>query len=98
MLFGVPLDLYNLVLFMCCCYLFQQTLFNTKEWIGTLFALFLVCGQPSPTADPTSIIGGEKAERGEYPWQVALYDAKSKNLLCGGTLLNQRVVLTGKLY
>ena len=61
------------------------------------FASFLVCGQPSPVVDPTLIVGGTEAERGKYPWQIALYDAKSKILLCGGTLLNQRVVLTGKV-
>ncbi|XP_063918421.1 uncharacterized protein LOC135133832 [Zophobas morio] len=67
---------------------------SNGNWVGSLPMCVPICGQSSPIADPTLIIGGKKAERGKYPWQVALYDAQSKTLLCGGTLLNQRVVLT----
>ncbi|XP_063918251.1 modular serine protease-like isoform X2 [Zophobas morio] len=67
---------------------------SNGNWVGSLPTCVPICGQPSPVVDPTLIVGGTEAERGKYPWQIALYDAKSKILLCGGTLLNQRVVLT----
>ncbi|XP_063918253.1 clotting factor C-like isoform X2 [Zophobas morio] len=67
---------------------------SNGNWVGSLPTCVPICGQSSPTADPTLIVGGKKAKRGKYPWHVALYDAQSKTLLCGGTLLNQRVVLT----
>ncbi|XP_063918420.1 uncharacterized protein LOC135133831, partial [Zophobas morio] len=67
---------------------------SNGSWVGSLPTCVPICGQPSPVVDPTLIVGGTEAERGKYPWQIALYDAKSKILLCGGTLLNQRVVLT----
>jgi len=34
------------------------------------------------------------AKEGEFPWMVAVLDSTSKNLLCGGTLVDEYVVLT----
>jgi hypothetical protein len=55
-----------------------------------------VCGQKSVNAQ-TLIVNGKPVKKGDYPWQVALYTLNDKELICGGSLLNQRVVLTGKL-
>jgi secreted trypsin-like serine protease len=38
------------------------------------------------------IIGGETADRGEWPWQCALY--YNGNFNCGGILIGTRAVLT----
>ncbi|ETN62922.1 oviductin [Anopheles darlingi] len=40
----------------------------------------------------SKIVGGEEAEIGQYPWMVALY--YSNRFICGGTLINDRYVLT----
>jgi hypothetical protein len=52
-----------------------------------------VCGQKSVNAQ-TLIVNGKPVKKGDYPWQVALYTLNDKELICGGSLLNQRVVLT----
>ena len=60
----------------------------------TFFVVCLVCGKPYN--DRTLIVRGNRTKKGDYPWQVALYRATTKKFLCGGTLLNERVILTGK--
>ncbi|KAJ3653969.1 hypothetical protein Zmor_013188 [Zophobas morio] len=52
------------------------------------------CGKPASARLATLIIGGTVVERGQYPWQVAIYMKRNKELICGGTLLNQRVIST----
>ena len=63
--------------------------------IKIIIKQFLGCGQALRRKEPTLIVGGNETQRREYPWQVALYRSSDKELLCGGTLLNQRVILTG---
>ncbi|XP_068900932.1 uncharacterized protein [Tenebrio molitor] len=53
-----------------------------------------VCGKTSITRDPTLIVGGRVSEKGQFPWQAALYSSLHQSFLCGGTLLNEKVVLT----
>lgn len=46
----------------------------------------------------TYIINGYKVRRGAYPWHVGLYtivNSTNMQYICGGTLLNDRVILTG---
>jgi hypothetical protein len=57
--------------------------------------LLLACGKTSALGDPTLIINGQDATLEDFPWQVALYRLKDKELLCGGSLLNARMILTG---
>jgi secreted trypsin-like serine protease len=56
----------------------------------------VVCGKTSTTKDPTLIVGGRVSKKGQFPWQAALYSSVDKSFLCGGSLLNERVILTGK--
>lgn len=57
------------------------------------------CGL-SHTADPSlvdnKIVNGQEAKFGEYPWQILLKIVTNKNAtyLCGGSVLNERWVLT----
>ena len=44
--------------------------------------------------DRTRIVGGQEAEPGEFPWQVALVTRGSSRPFCGGTLLSSHTVLT----
>ncbi|XP_068893727.1 uncharacterized protein [Tenebrio molitor] len=53
-----------------------------------------VCGKVRPKRDPTLIIGGKVAGKRYFPWQAALYDARNQKFLCGGSLLNERIILT----
>ncbi|KYB29441.1 hypothetical protein TcasGA2_TC031984 [Tribolium castaneum] len=64
-----------------------------EKWTSEV-GVCLKCGQKSTRNNPTLIVNGTNAIRGDYPWQVALYNKTSKVLLCGGSLLNQRVILT----
>ncbi|MCB0211676.1 MAG: trypsin-like serine protease [Anaerolineae bacterium] len=61
-------------------------------------------GEPTPTPSPDDgpikpqIVGGQVADPGEYPWQVAIIDASSTNpyngQFCGGSLIDAEWVLT----
>lgn len=42
----------------------------------------------------TRIVGGQAAQKNEYPWQVALVRTGSNSPFCGGTLLSDRTVIT----
>ncbi|XP_063923461.1 uncharacterized protein LOC135137673 isoform X2 [Zophobas morio] len=44
--------------------------------------------------DPAMVINGTDAKKWAYPWQVAIYDKNTKDLICGGSLLSENVVLT----
>jgi len=50
-----------------------------------------VCGQANRA---TRVVGGETTEVNEYPWQVALVGRGSSQVYCGGSLINDRWVLT----
>jgi hypothetical protein len=57
-----------------------------------------VCGKISKTRHPALIVGGRVSKKRQFPWQAALYHSVNQSLLCGGTLLNERVILTGKFF
>jgi len=42
----------------------------------------------------SKIVGGQNADKNEYPWQVALKYNNNRYPFCGGTLLNSKTVLT----
>ena len=42
------------------------------------------------------IVGGQNAPKGAYPWHVLI--TKSGDITCGGSLLNDRWVLTGTCH
>ncbi|XP_068249183.1 clotting factor G beta subunit-like [Palaemon carinicauda] len=42
----------------------------------------------------TRIVGGVQTEVNEYPWQVALVNAGTNTVICGGSLLNNVLILT----
>lgn len=58
-----------------------------------------VAQPPVPTGEPVpQIVGGQEAEPGAWPWQVALLQARNPSLydaqFCGGSLLSELWVLT----
>ena len=53
-----------------------------------------VCGQKHVTAQPL-IVNGEPTKKGDYPWHVAIYRGDGKVFTCSGTLISQRIILTG---
>lgn len=42
------------------------------------------------------VVGGDKADRLEWPFLVAVYKKSPYEFICGGTLLSHTHVLTGK--
>lgn len=59
----------------------------------------LAAPRPAPealelAADRLPIIGGGLAEAGEFPFQVALLEADSRDLLCGGTFVAASWIIT----
>ncbi|XP_066986862.1 serine proteinase stubble-like isoform X3 [Macrobrachium rosenbergii] len=51
--------------------------------------------QPCGTVNRVSrIVGGVETEVNEYPWQVAVVYAGTNSVFCGGSLLNDRIVVT----
>lgn len=64
------------------------------KWSDIHIILFAVCGQKR-VKSPTLIVNGDNVTRGDYPWQVAIYNKTNEVLICGGALVNQRVILTG---
>ncbi|XP_064099771.1 transmembrane protease serine 9-like [Macrobrachium nipponense] len=51
--------------------------------------------QPCGTVNRVSrIVGGVETEVNEYPWQVAIVYAGTSSVFCGGSLLNDRIVVT----
>merc|ERR1712110_539583 len=56
-----------------------------------LFAFFAT----TYAAPQLTIVGGEDAEDGEFPWQVQLRSSdSSRSLFCGGSVLNKNWVIT----
>jgi hypothetical protein len=60
-----------------------------------------VCGQKSnPSA--TLIVNGSTAFKGEFPWQAAIYERgespETNVLICSGTLISERIILTGDCF
>ncbi|XP_067903199.1 coagulation factor IX-like [Heterodontus francisci] len=49
--------------------------------------------KPAP-ADHTRIVGGEECLKGQCPWQAMLLDNSKKKGFCGGTILNEKWVIT----
>ena len=52
-------------------------------------------GFSSYLAPQHTIVGGEDAEDGEFPWQVQLRSSdSSRSLFCGGSVFNEEWVIT----
>ena len=52
-----------------------------------------VCGKKYDEGNDR-IVGGEKAEKNEFPWLVALVMKGTRIPFCGGSLINSRYILT----
>ncbi|KAJ7313862.1 hypothetical protein JRQ81_005621 [Phrynocephalus forsythii] len=58
--------------------------------IALLLLLMRACGHPRPFS--LRIIGGQKAEEGEWPWQVSI--RSNREHICGGSLVSPQWVVT----
>ncbi|KAJ8981571.1 hypothetical protein NQ317_009831 [Molorchus minor] len=57
----------------------------------------LVCGEKKVSATPL-IVNGKQVQKGNYPWTTAIFrrnDTEPFLNVCGGSMLTQRVILTG---
>ena len=52
------------------------------------------CADFSTTITTSKCIGCSTAKRGQYPWQVELSMRNGLRLLCGGSLITSKLVLT----
>ena len=59
-----------------------------------LIDLFMSCADYPVQKRKGKIVGGKKARIGEFPWQVKIVRKKSGVLICGGSLLCEKFVLT----
>ena len=50
------------------------------------------CGVPKNESN--RIVGGQDADKNEYPWQVALKRGNSRKPFCGGSILSTDTILT----
>ncbi|CAG0887202.1 unnamed protein product [Darwinula stevensoni] len=55
-------------------------------------AVSIVCGRKEYQV--TLSTGGKPSDMGEWPWQVAIYDAQKEDVICGGALIQEQWVLT----
>lgn len=67
--------------------------------LGLVFALSSspVAAGPAPQPNGPEIVGGQEADPGEWPWQVALIDAGGDTYwdqFCGGSLIDKMWVVT----
>ena len=52
------------------------------------------CNCGVPKTDRNRIVGGQPADKNEYPWQVALKRAGRNVPFCGGSILSSKTILT----
>lgn len=62
---------------------------STAEPRGVLWNSSCKCGQKTVNR----IVGGKEATRNEYPWMAGIF-FYNEELFCGGSLINDRYVLT----
>lgn len=64
-----------------------------------MFYLVVVCGKKIDKDTVKLVFGGTVKEQREYPWIVAVFQKLQNGFsnICGGTLVSQRIVITGKL-
>ena len=52
------------------------------------------CGRTNPPSAATRIVGGSPAGRHQFPWLAALVEPGQHRPFCGGSLINDRYILT----
>jgi len=74
--------------------------FRTFLPVIYIFNIILDCGRPY-TPNQALILEGVEAVYGSAPWNVGVYRKNNKNsfdLICGGSLIAQNLVVSGMLY
>ena len=75
-------------IFLIILNIFSMSADHSFHW--STFELRLVCGVKGRQ---TKIVGGQATSMNEYPWQAGIMDAQG-GVFCGGTLVNERYVMT----
>ncbi|CAG0886944.1 unnamed protein product, partial [Darwinula stevensoni] len=69
-----------------------RTCTENGQWTGHVPFCEPECGR---RVQPVALsAGGTPSDIGEWPWQVAIYDTKRAELICGGALIREQWVLT----
>jgi secreted trypsin-like serine protease len=58
---------------------------------GTFFLVSTAC-----FGFASSIKGGNRVQKGEWPWKVAFFYQPEEKYICGGSLISDKHVLSGK--
>ncbi|CAG0884969.1 unnamed protein product [Darwinula stevensoni] len=69
-----------------------RTCRKIEQWTGHIPFCEAECGRKLQHVELSA--GGKPAPKGEWPWQVAIYDGEKRDLICGGALIAERWVLT----
>lgn len=67
---------------------------SPKFYVIYKFLVLTECGRKFVNAQPL-IIGGTTPKKDQWPWVVLIYNKIDKMYLCVGSLLNQKVILSG---
>lgn len=62
--------------------------------IALLLALLVGCALARSVVDFTRVVGGEDAEKGQFPHQVSMRSRFSNSHFCGGSIISKRFILT----
>jgi secreted trypsin-like serine protease len=71
-----------------------QAVCTEGKWSESVPDCRPVCGRTSTTRGPTLIVSGRVSKKGQFPWQAALYSSVDQSFLCGGSLINEKLILT----
>lgn len=84
----------DIVIYMYQCY--AGKIYGALFPFSHTFSVSGSCGQPAIIPRSSRIVGGEEATPGSWPWQVLLTSSSTgtSSQFCGGSLLNDRWVLT----
>ena len=76
----------------------RRSSFARAAWLAVVVALALCATAVLAQDDPGRIVGGQEADPGEWPWQVALVGGTTNDLyngqFCGGAIIAREWVLT----
>lgn len=73
--------------------------FRSRRGRATGFECYVTASEYCGTVNrATRIVGGEETEVNEYPWQVAVVNNGTNNMLSAGSLYNDRYVITNAYF
>lgn len=61
----------------------------------TIFFTYSVCGdRPAFIRPALRVVGGDIADPNAWPWQVSIFGGTDQRYFCGGTIIDEKWILT----